>query len=78
MDQEKLRKAQEEMRVLAYRDLVIPKEPDTKLRDEEKRAMVIAIEAFAIWQKFDPSRFINVATGKPMGVKPDERFWRIE
>ncbi len=57
---------------MAFSDLLIKKQPSTKPRDEEKRRMVLAIEANNIYKKIDPSRFINVSTRQPLGVKVGE------
>ncbi|WP_372663143.1 hypothetical protein [Cohnella sp.] len=72
-----LLEAQKKNATMAFSSVLIPKMPSTKVRNMSKRRMVLAIEAAAIHKKFDPSKFVNITTGKPLGVKSDEGVWRL-
>lgn len=78
LNMDQLRKIQRSSRILAFSKAIIPEQPDTRERNIEKRRAVIALESFKIWKKFDPSKFVNMKTGKPLGVKSNEDIWRVE
>lgn len=78
LNMDKLREIQRSSRILAFSKAIIPEQPETRSRNIEKRTTVIALESFRIWKQFDPSKFINMKTGKPLGVKSNEDIWRVE